>query len=331
MSTEHFGTLPGGERVDRITMRSADLSVAILTLGAAVQDLRLDGVDWPLTLGAPAIAPYLDELAYFGVVVGPVANRLRGGRVPIGDRVHQLPLTREGGYTLHSGPDATLTRVWNVETVREDRVVLSLRLDDGAQGLPGNRRITAEYTLGPACLDLRLEAESDATTPFNLANHSYWNLDGSDAIAGHRLRVGADRVLETDEDILPTGRLIPVAGSHLDLREDACFAPGPERRYDHSYIFAREPVPLRPLAVLTGRRGVEMTLASTEPALQVYDAGTVDSGRHPGHTGRPYRPFCAVALEAQRYPDAPNRPEFPSILLEPGARYVQHSRWSFRR
>ncbi|MGR3572198.1 aldose epimerase family protein [Brevirhabdus sp.] len=362
---EIFGHLPDGRAVHRIALTSGRLAVRCLTLGAAIQDLRLEGVDWPLTLGAEDVAAYLGPLAYFGVLVGPVANRVRGGRMHIGGVDCQMPLHPWGDFTLHSGPEATQARLWRIEdhAQTDDRasVTLALDLPDGACGLPGARMIRARYALDGNRLRLTLSAQSDRLTPFNMANHSYWNLDGTARIGGHSLQVHADRVLETDAQILPTGRMVPVAGSHLDLRAETEFDPGPNARFDHTYVLneaaARDAAdgpagaaggaadgaadgntaggapdaPLTRAAVLRGRRGVTMTLRTTEPTLQVFDAVNIDSRPFDGLAGPPYGPHCGVALEAQRHPDAVNVPEFPSILIGPDQTYRQTTEWQFDR
>lgn len=342
---EIFGHLPDGRAVHRIALTSDRLVVRCLTLGAAIQDLRLEGVEWPLTLGSDDVAAYLGPLAYFGVLVGPVANRVRGGRMHIDGADYQMPLHPWGDFTLHSGPEATQARLWRIEDHAQthDRACVTLALDlpDGACGLPGTRTIRARYALDRNRLRLTLSAQSDRVTPFNMANHSYWNMDGAAHIGGHRLQVHADRVLETDAQILPTGRMVSVAGSHLDLRAETEFAPGPNARFDHTYVLndaaadGNAPdapdAPLPRAAVLRGRRGVAMTLRTAEPTLQVFDAVNIDSGPFDGLNGTPYGAHCGVALEAQRHPDAVNVPDFPSILIGPGQTYRQTTEWQFDR
>ena len=210
-----------------------------------------------------------------------------------------------------------------------DRAVLRLDLPDGLGGFPGNRRIEAEFTLdGAATLTLRLRAQTDADTLINLANHSYWNLDGSDSIAGHTLRVAADRYLPVDERTVPTGAIADVSDGPFDLRKGRVL----EARaiYDTNLCLTDAARALTEVAELTGRSGLRMTLATTEPGLQVYDMGHTDSGTFVGHSGAPYRPFAGLALEAQGWPDAPNHPTFPPVLLRAGARSEQVTQLRFK-
>ncbi|MEH6773345.1 MAG: aldose epimerase family protein [Cereibacter changlensis] len=321
-----FGTAPDGRPVERITLRNAALTVQLLTWGAVVQDLRLAGVDWPLTLGSADLAAYVGPLGYYGAVVGPVANRIAGASALIDGARHDFP-PNEGANLLHGGRFGTQARVWDIASVGETSAVLRLALAAGDQGFPGARVIEAAFSLEGATLVLRLSATSDAPTLMNLANHSYWNLDGSESIAGHRLTVAADRVLETVAG-LPTGRVLPAAGAP-DLRQGRVIDLS--EGFDHNFCLADAPRGLTEVAELVGQSGVRLRLATTEPGLQVYDGVYIDSEGFAGLQGRPLRKHEAMALEAQRWPDAPNHPGFPSIRLDPGQIYRQETRLSFDR
>jgi aldose 1-epimerase len=188
--------------------------------------------------------------------------------------------------------------------------------------------ITAEWRLeGPGRLLLDLRATSDAPTLMNLANHSYWNLDGGGSVAGHSLSIAADSYLPT-ENILPTGERRPVSGA-FDLRDARPFdlTVG----YDHNFCLAPAPRALTEVAVLTGARGIRMRLATTEPGLQLYDGTFLTGGGFAGHGGAVYGKHEALALEPQRWPDAPNHPSFPAVTLDPGETYRQSNVWTFGR
>lgn len=321
-----FGTAPDGRPVERITLRNAALTVQLLTWGAVVQDLRLAGVDWPLTLGSPDLAAYVGPLGYFGAVVGPVANRIAGASALI-DGVRHAFAPNEGANLLHGGLHGTQARVWEIVSVDDASAVLRLKLAAGDQGFPGAREIEAAFALEGATLVLRLTATSDAPTLMNLANHSYWNLDGSESIAGHRLTVTADRVLETVAG-LPTGRVLPVGGA-FDLRRGRVIDLS--EGFDHNFCLADAPRGLTGVAELVGQSGVRLRIATTEPGLQVYDGVYIDSEGFAGLLGRPLRKHEGMALEAQRWPDAPNHAGFPSIRLGSGQTYRQETRLSFDR
>lgn len=323
-----FGTLSDGRAVQSVRLRRGELTAVILTRGAVLQDLRLAGTPHSLTLGSDVLAAYEGPLAYFGAVVGPVANRIGGATAVIAGQRFDFP-ANEGAVLLHGGAQGTQAQLWEIVEAEDHRVQLRLALEDGAQGFPGHREITAEYALTADFeLTLTLGATSDAPTLMALANHSYWNLDGTADYSGHRLRVAAERYLPVTDEGLPTGEARPVTGSfdlregrHLDLSEG----------FDHCFCLARSPRALTPVAELIGAKGVRMVMETTEPGLQVYDGRGVQSGVYPGHAGQPYGPFAGLALEAERWPDAPNHPGFPSVTLLPGARYEQVTRWQFER
>jgi aldose 1-epimerase len=320
MTRAVFGLLPDGRAVERLTLAAGDLRVSILTLGAILQDVRLNGVAFPLTLGSPDLAAYAGPMAYCGAIVGPVANRIAGAEIAVAGRTHRLIANENGRTTLHGGTLGTHARLWTVTDLGPAHATLTLDLDDGAEGYPGQRRLTARFTAtAPARLDLVLEAETDAPSPTNLANHSYWSL-GPDGLDGHLLEIAADRYTPVDADLIPTGTAVPVDGTAFDFRAARPIGAAAEARYDHNFCLAASRRAQTFAARLTGPTGIALTIATTEPGLQVYDAARLDTAPHAGLSGQPYGAFAGVALEAQAWPDAPHHPDFPPILLEPWRR-----------
>ncbi len=233
----------------------------------------------------------------------------------------------EGANLLHGGRDGTQARNWQLDTRTATSVRLRLALADGVGGFPGNRLIMAEYRVADAALSLVLSATTDAPTLINLAHHGYWHPDGTADTRGLRLTVSADSYLPVDAALLPTGEERGVhdafdlrAGRRLDGTEG----------YDHNFCLAHAPRPLAEAAKLAGRLAT-LHLATTEPGLQVYDGRALDSRPFAGHGGSPYGPQAGLALEPQRWPDAPHHPGFPPILLSPGETYRQETRWRFTR
>lgn len=325
--TRPFGRTAAGAEVQALTIAAGDLRARILTLGAALQDLRLAPCGWPLTLGGQEVAAYEGPMAYFGTVVGPVANRIAGARAEVAGRSHRFD-ANDGPNTLHGGRAGTQAALWRIAAAGPDRAALVLDLADGQGGFPGNRRIAAEYRAeAPARLRLALTATSDAPTLINLAHHGYWNLDGALDTAGHRLTVPADRYTPVDAGLIPSGAVLPVAGTEFDLRGGITL--GPQTRLDHNFCLADAPRPLAPAAFLEGRRGLRLALSTTAPGLQVYDGAGLCTAPHPGHAGRPYGARAGVALEAQHWPDAPHHPGFPPILLRPGETWRQETLYDF--
>jgi aldose 1-epimerase len=322
-----FGMLPDGQIVQVVTLRATGTCARVLTLGAALQDFRLPGVPHSLTLGSNDVAAYLGPMRYAGAIVGPVANRIGGARVTINCKPYALQ-ANDGENTLHGGDTGTHAAIWQIAEAAADFVVLYCDLPSSFDGLPGNRRIMARYELAPMALSLTISAESDAATLMNPAPHPYWNLDGSLDIAGHHLRVDAETYLPTDAACLPTGAQTPVQGTRFELRAGHVLT---REGFDHNFCLSDAPTPQRPVAWLTGRSGLRMTLETTAPGLQVYDGSGITSGGFNGHNGAPYHNFAGIALEPQFWPDAPNHTNFPSILLPPSTEFRQKTRFSFAR
>lgn len=318
-----FGKDAQGAGVQAISFGAGGLRATVLTHGAILQDLRLEGVDHGLTLGSDRMADYLGPMCYHGPIVGPVANRISGARAQVGARDCRFEANEGGRHCLHSGRSGSHARPWQIAAAGPDHLTLTLDLADGEGGFPGHRRITALWqALPPATLRLTIRTETDAATLVNFTNHSYWNLDGARDWSGHHLRIAADRVTEVDADLIPTGHLPEVAGTPLDLRAGRVIRPG-DPVLDTNFCLSDTPRPLREVLWLTGQTGLRLALATTEPGVQVYD------NRVPLRPGA--APHEGLAIEPQHWPDAPHQPGFPSILLAAGARRDQITEWRFTR
>ena len=310
-----FGTTKDGKTAHTIVLRAGDLTVTLLTYGARVQDLRLAGIDHGLTVGSEDLANYEGAMLYHGAIVGPVANRISTARVRLDGMMYELE-RNNGQAHLHSGSEGSHAQVWDVVETTAASATLSLDMPDGFAGLPGRRRVTAQFTLtAPATLTLTLTATSDGTTLMNLANHSYWNLDGSGTWHGHSLRIAADHYLPIDDAVCPTGDVADVTGTGMDFRT-ATVLGAQTPPLDHNFCLSDGLEPLRDVLWLAGQGGVRMVMATTMPGMQVFD-------------GRP--DHDALAIEAHHWPDAPNHAHFPQIKLAAGATYQQITRWSFAR
>ncbi|WP_425091311.1 aldose epimerase family protein [Tropicimonas sp. S265A] len=326
---EEFGQIEDGSTVHRITLGSKYLRVSVLTLGAVLHNVRLAGIGHGLTLGSPDVRAYRSKMRSFGALMGPVVNRIRNASAPILGTPHRFEANLEGVHTKHGGSDGTQHRVWTIEEASDAHVVLRILLEDGLAGFPGTRDIRLEYRVTASDLDMVIRAETDAPTLLNLANHSYWNLDGPGPVAGHKLEVHADRYTENGPDLMVTGRVLDVAGTDFDFRVKRRFAPCGSLRFDLNYCLADGKRALSPALRLEGQSGVAMEMWTTEPGLQVFDQGTIDTAPFNGHHGTPHAPFSSIALEAQGWPDAANHTGFPSIEVHPDAPYRQHTRWRF--
>lgn len=316
-----FGTTKDGKDIQKITLTEGDLTVSLLTYGAIVQDVRLAGVDRSLTLGSDNLADYEGEMLYHGALIGPVANRISTARVRLAGMMHELERNQDGRIHLHSGAEATHLQIWDVVDVQKNTATLSIHLRDGVCGLPGNRKITVTFSVTvPATLTMDVEGVTDDLTIMNIANHCYWNLDGSPTYEGHHLQIAADRYLPITDDAAPTGEIADVTGTKMDLRTPTAVkinAPA----FDHNFCLSNDMQPIRDVLTLTGASGVKMTMSTTERGLQVFD------GRNPKRPGKDF--YEGLAIEAQGWPDAPNHAAFPSIKVTPDAPYRQTTKWRF--
>lgn len=310
----HFGTTSTGEAVEKITLTAGDLSVAILTWGAVLQSVRLGQIPYDLTLGSDNLADYEGPLRYHGSIIAPVVNRLTQAQAPLGSETLNFQINFNGQHSLHSGGAGTQLKVWQILHASETECLLGLTLPHNEGGFPGNRRITALFQVeAPASLRLTITTKTDADTLINATNHSYWNLDGSPDFAGHSLQINADHYLPATAEFIPTGEIRPTTGL-FDFHNPKAITPQfPD--LDNCFCLSQTQQPLRDVLTLTGRSKLQMTVATTEPGIQIYDC------RH-DH-------YKALAIEAQGWPDAPNKPGFPSITLPAHQTLTQITEWRF--
>jgi aldose 1-epimerase len=311
-----FGKTATGALVQRVMLRSEKMQVAVLTLGATLQSVRLDGVPYDLTIATQNVADAEGAMCYYGSLIAPVVNRLTGATAQVGGQTAQFEKNFLGKHVLHSGLSGAQHQVWDIADASDSALTLALQLTDGQGGFAGNRDVTARFTLNGARLQMDVTVKTDAVTLWNAANHSYWNLDGSADYAGHSLELAAGRYLPTDSEFIPTGEIADVTGTDFDFRMQRSIAPQ-KPPLDNSFCLGSKQEPLREVLSLRGASGVTLRLSTTEAAVQLYDC------RHDG--------FAAVAIEAQNWPDAPNKAGFPSIELGAGQSRTQTTVWHFSK
>lgn len=327
-----FGHTASGETIHRVVIADGPLSASILTLGVTLQDVRLQGTAHSLTVGSPDPAAYLGAMDTCGSIVGPVANRIGGARAVIDGQSHRFDANYNGKHTLHGGAGATHKRLWALADHGPAHAGFTLHLADGDSGFPGNRTLAARYRVTGHTLELTLSATTDAPTPMNLANHSYWRLDDTPTFAGQSLQIAADHYLPaTAQDVLPTGEIATVAQTRFDFRQPRVLAPGAGGLIDTNFCLSRTRRPLRPVAWLAGRNGLALEMSTTEPGLQVFDGHILNLPEYTGNDGPAHVAYSGVALEAQFWPDATNNPSFPPIILHPGQPWAQTTAWKFLR
>lgn len=340
---EPLGRTPAGEPVTGHTLARGRLRVRVLSFGAIVQSVEVDGVN--VALGFPDLATYIaGNDAYFGAVVGRYANRIAGGRFTLDGREHVLA-RNNGPNALHGGEAGFDRRAWDVADARPDRLVLRRTSPDGEEGYPGTLEVEVAYALvGDGVLRIDYTASTDAPTIVNLTQHSSFNLagEGSGDVLGHELELPASRFTAVDATAIPLpGAPAPVAGTALDFRTatpiGARIRAGEEQLvrgqgYDHHFVLDRDGVPAGALALAARLRdpgsGRRLEVHTTEPGVQVYSGNFLDATLV-GPSGRAYRQSDGIALETQHAPDSPNRPDFPPVMLEPGATYRSRTEWRF--
>ncbi|MGC3954951.1 MAG: aldose epimerase family protein [Propionicimonas sp.] len=295
------------------------IDLEILPRGAALHSFGVrqpDGSWRNIVLSRPD--PTSTDASYFGATVGRLANRLGGAWFELDGVSHQL-LANEGANQLHGGPEGFASRNWEVVEATADRVVLQLTSPDGDQGYPGTLRVSATYSLLPDGAQVSYTATTDAPTVVNLTAHPYFVL-GDGTIEDHLVTVPSSRFTPTDDELIPTGEIRSSEGSAFDLRAGrlisellaAAGAEGLTRRGAVDQNFVVDGEGLREHVRLVGPAGT-LVVRSDAPAVQLY------SGEHLGRSG--------LAIEPQGYPDAPNHPEFPSVVLRPGESYATTTQW----
>ncbi|MEU6636759.1 aldose epimerase family protein [Streptomyces rochei] len=320
---ELFGTLSDGTPVHRWTLERAGVRVRILSYGGIVQSAEVpdrDGNSACVVLGFDTLDGYVRHPEpYFGALVGRYANRIAGGRFPLDGRTYALA-RNNGPNSLHGGEHGFDKRVWDVEPVA-DGVRLSRVSPHGEEGFPGRVEFSATYTLDASgALRIVYEAVTDAPTVLNPTNHSYFNLGGpgSGHAGGHELRIAASRFTPVDGDLIPAGAPADVADTRFDFRRARKAGSG----YDHNFVLDKgvTDTAVEVAELYDPASGRVLTVATTEPGLQLYTAD---------HLGEPFTPGDGVALETQHFPDSPNRPEFPSTVLRPGEVFRSETVYGF--
>ena len=333
MSVETFGRTADGHDVYRVQISGGGLKASVITFGAAIQDLRIEGHGFPLVLGFETFEPYETHAAFFGAIAGRYANRIRGGRFTIDGERYHADTNFLGRHLLHGGSRGFDRRLWTIEGSDAHGVTLRHMSERGDMGFPGALEVTCAYRLLPGGrLTMTLCAETDAPTLCNLAHHSYFNLDdgGRTSIRDHRLEIRGEAYLPVDDDMIPTGHVVPVEETAFDFRLARTVESDEGQLYDHNFCLSAERGAARRVAWAQGATsGLEMEVWTGEPGLQFYDGAHL-AGEGPGLGGIRYHAHAGFCLEPQVWPDSPNRPYFPQAVLRPGETYRQETEYRFK-
>ena len=345
---EVFGAAPDGSAVYLYTlMNSSGMRLKVTTFGGRMVQLYVPGRAGRLDdiiMGFDTLQPYMVRNPYFGALVGRCANRISNARFLLNGIWYELDRNAAPNH-LHGGTGGFDKCVWRAEMIKNpERETLELTLcsPDGDQGYPGNLNVAVRYTLtedNELCLSYR--AFCDADTVINLTNHNYFNLAGHDSgnILNHRIRIDADAYTPTDAAHIPNGNICPVSGTPFDLRQPVRIGDrihafeepqlAQSEGFDVNYVLRNYDGRMRCVAeVEEPESGRRMTVLTNQRALQFYTANYIH-GNFIGKGGHAYPQHCGFCLETQGFPNSPNIPSFPPVLLHPGEEYRHDTVYAF--
>ena len=333
LDTSEYGRLPDGRPVTLFTlandrgMRVRLTDYGAITVGVETPDRRGDVTD--ITLGFDDLPGWLGNPAHFGATIGRYANRIAKGRFTLDGRTYVLA-TNNGPNHLHGGIKGFDRVLWRGEPIQTPELVgvrFTYFSPEGEEGYPGNLTASATYSLtAESGFTTEFTATTHRPTVVNLAHHSYWNLAGPAAgdVLGHELVLNADCYTVVDATLIPTGEIRSVRGTPLDFTAPTAIGariaevPG---GYDHNFVLRKASSEMTLAArVREPRSGRVLELRTDQPGVQFYTGNFLD-GSVTGKGGVVYHKHGGFCLETQHYPDSPNHPHFPSVVLRPGQTY----------
>ncbi|HTE33730.1 MAG TPA: aldose epimerase family protein [Chryseolinea sp.] len=342
-----FGSLPSGTAVSLYHLKNANgMEVNISNYGGIITSIKVpdkNGVFEDVVLGYDSLSGYIKAPSFFGALVGRYGNRIANGKFKLDGKTYTLAVNN-GKNHLHGGLKGFDKVTWNAApSSTSDSATLKLTYlsRDMEEGYPGNLKVTVIYTLtNDNALKISYEATTDKKTVVNLTNHSYFNLSGNTKrdILDHSLQLDASKFIPVDEGLIPTGEIKPVKGTPFDFTsptvvgsrindKDPQLVVG--RGYDHCFVFDKPAGSMAKVGTLSDSvSGRYMELYTTEPGTQIYTGNFLD-GSVTGKFNTVYKQRYAICLETQHYPDSPNRPKFPTVVLNPGDVYKTQTIFKF--
>jgi aldose 1-epimerase len=332
-----FGNTREGQSVECYTLKNKHGLVAkVITLGGIITELHVPdriGKNADIALGFDTLADYEEHNGgvYFGCITGRVANRIAGGKFELDGKSYHLDLHPKTRFHLHGGLKGFSKVIWKAEVINDARgpaLRLSYLSKDGDQGFPGNLNTHVTYVLTEQnALVIEYKATTDKATPINLTNHTYFNLAGAGTgtVLDHRLTLPAQHYLETDADVVPTGKLLSVAGTAFDFTKGEVIGSRFNQiaigGYDHAFVLSDVPLAQPALAaeVHEPQSGRVMQILTDQPGIQLYTATYTPSLK--GKGGKGYDRFHGLCLETQHHPDSVHHATFPNTILHPGEIY----------
>lgn len=351
MKKELFGKIPGGRDVYLYTLKNKHgMEAKIANYGGIVVSLLVpdkSGKFDDIVLGYDSLAQYITSNGpYFGALIGRYGNRIGKGKFTLNGKQYQLA-TNNGPNHLHGGLKGFDKVFWEVdEAANADGRTLALKYTskDGEEGYPGTLSVKVLYSLtDDNALRIEYSATTDQPTVLNLTHHSYFNLAGAGNgdILSHELTINADKFTPIDDGLIPTGELRDVNGTPMDFRTSAVIGARVSDKdkqlisgkgYDHNWVLNRTAGSatgfVAAAKVYEKTSGRVMEVWTTEPGLQFYCGNFLD-GTNIGKRGKKYNYRYGFCLETQHFPDSPNKPGFPSTVLNPGVEFKSTTAYAF--
>lgn len=336
-----------GKQTGLFTLKNANgMEVCVTNFGGRIVSIMVpdrNGDFQDVVLGFDSVQAYFPEnnLTDFGASIGRYANRINQGRLVIDGDTIQLP-QNNFGHCLHGGPSGWQYKVYDAKQTNDSTLVLTIESPDGDNNFPGNVKAEVTYTLLPDnAIDIRYAATTDKTTVINMTNHSYFNLNGNPAepITNNILQINAARYTPVDSTYMTTGEILEVAGTPMDFTTAKEVGADIERvdfvqikngnGYDHNWVLDAAGDDSQVAATIySPSTGIKLEVLTNEPGIQVYSGNFLD-GTVTGKKGIVYNQRTGICLETQKYPDTPNKPEWPSASLNPGEMYQSHCVFRF--
>ena len=340
----NFQTEVDGKKTDLFVLRNANnMEVCITNFGGRIVSVMVpdrEGVMRDVVLGFDSIRDYITIPSDFGASIGRYANRINQGRFTLDGVEYVLPRNNYG-HCLHGGPNGFQYQVYDARQTSPQELELTYLSKDGEEGFPGNITCKVLMTLtDDNAIDIRYEAETDQPTIVNMTNHSYFNLDGdAGSNSDHLLTIDADYYTPVDSTFMTTGEIAPVEGTPMDFRtatpvgariDDFDFVQLKNGNgYDHNWVLnTQRDITHKCVTLEFPKTGIVLDVYTNEPGIQVY-AGNFLDGTIMGKKGIVYNQRASVCLETQKYPDTPNKPDWPSAVLRPGEKYNSHCVFKF--
>ena len=329
-----FGSLADGSAVTAWTLISDDgLRAEILDYGVTIRSLTVpdrDGTPVDVVLGYDTLEEYVQNRGYVGATIGRFANRIGGASFSLNGETYTLA-ANDGVNHLHGGEQGFDKRIWAAEET-ETGIRFSLTSPDGEEGYPGTLQVTVTVSWQGRGLELRYHAETDRDTILNLTNHSYFNLDGQGTVYDQLLQLGAESFCMGGPGCLPTGEIVPVAGTAMDFRTerrigDAVDSGEPcvklSGGYDSNFVLSSSPAAV----ARSEKTGIVMTVTTDQPGVQFYSANFLTP--RTGKGGAQYGLRSAFCLETQHYPDCIHHSDWPTCILRAGESFDSFTCFEF--